>query len=206
MHSLLRFHILSYFYIFFAWFCQLLAMQFLKCFGSRTHWDWIFPGSLIAYRWFNWPDFFGVVLFPELFWFLFPKEKYSILPFFRWIIIGAPLFVVPLLDLEGVSVKDFELVRHITRVVVVGALDFTMNLEINEMCSVFNSDLGSYLKLGGKVVTWVWGSGGGQNFKTDHVQCLGGSLDIDFYQYQPVPASTGTAHAQFSKFCKINAA
>ena len=40
--------------------------------------------------------------------------------------------MVPLFDLEGVSVKDFELVRHITRVVVVeGALDFTMNLEIN---------------------------------------------------------------------------
>ena len=48
--------------------------------------------------------------------------------------------MVPLLDLEGVSVNDFELVRHITRVVVVeGALDFTMNLEINEMCSVLNS-------------------------------------------------------------------
>ena len=61
--------------------------------------------------------------------------------------------MVPLLDLEGVSVKDFELVRHITRVVVVeGALDFTMNLEINEMCSV-----GSYLKQGGKTVTWGGG-------------------------------------------------
>ena len=63
--------------------------------------------------------------------------------------------MVPLLDLEGVSVKDFELVRHITRVVVVeGALDFTMNLELNEMCSVLKSDVGSYLKLGGKIVTW----------------------------------------------------
>ena len=67
--------------------------------------------------------------------------------------------MVPVLDLEGVSVNDFELVRHITRVVVVGALDFTMNLNINKICSVLNSDVGGYLNIGGKVVTWVGGGG-----------------------------------------------